>query len=96
MSSDTKQVSPVGRGRLVNAPPRAAGGARAGALEALMMQIERTIRYDAVRYDAARVKGFGKEVREAPGCEGLADSHPLLLNSAMRGGQANALIGGNR
>ncbi len=56
-----------------------------------MMEIERMI-----KYDADRVKGFGKKVMEAPGCEELEDSHPLLLNSAMRGGQANALIRGNR
>jgi quinone-modifying oxidoreductase subunit QmoC len=38
------------------------------AVEALMMEIERTI-----KYDADRVKGFGREVMSVPGCEQLED-----------------------
>ena len=50
-------------------PARRSGGAgpeKASAVEALMMEIERTI-----KYDADRVKGFGKEVMSVPGCEQL-------------------------
>ncbi|HXP61757.1 MAG TPA: 4Fe-4S dicluster domain-containing protein [Dongiaceae bacterium] len=44
----------------------AAGPEKASAVEALMMEIERTI-----KYDADRVKGFGREVMSVPGCEQL-------------------------
>jgi quinone-modifying oxidoreductase, subunit QmoC len=44
----------------------AAGPEKTSAVEALMMEIERTI-----KYDADRVKGFGREVMSVPGCEQL-------------------------
>ena len=43
-----------------------AGPEKASAAEALTIEIERTI-----KYDADRVKGFGKEVMGVPGCEQL-------------------------
>jgi len=43
-----------------------AGGWAARPAEKLMMEIQRTI-----KYDADRVKGFGREVMSVPGCEQL-------------------------
>jgi hypothetical protein len=51
-----------------------------------MMEIQRTI-----KYDADRVKGFGKEVMSVPGCEQLETSLPAGLTPPTRVGQANSL-----
>jgi len=37
-----------------------------------MMEIKRTI-----KYDADRVKGFGQEVMSVPGCEQFEKLHPM-------------------
>jgi hypothetical protein len=52
-----------------------------------MMEIQRTI-----KYDADRVKGFGKEVMSVPGCEQLEASPPAGLTPPTRVGQANSLL----
>ena len=56
VENTTKCRQPPGR--------RQAGGQ--SSAETLMMEIQRTI-----KYDADRVKGFGREVMSVPGCEQL-------------------------
>jgi len=52
-----------------------------------MMEIQRTI-----KYDADRVKGFGKEVMSVPGCEQLEASPPAEPAPPTRVGRANSLL----
>ena len=57
-------VNYVKTGRNVVGRLEGEGGRQTGSAEILMMAMQRTI-----KYDAGRVKGFGKALMSVPGCE---------------------------
>ena len=59
-------VNYVKTGRNVVGRLEGEGGRQTGSAEILMMAMQRTI-----KYDAGRVKGFGKALMSVPGCERL-------------------------
>lgn len=69
--------------------PQGEQGRHSGSAETLMMEIQRTI-----KHDADRVKGFGRELMNVPGCEKL--ERCIQCGLLLCCGLANSLIQGKQ